>query len=131
MIKKTVKYVDYNGQEQVEDLYFNLTKAELLEMQTSYPGGLAEHMQKVVDTKDSVELIKLFKDLLLKSYGKKSDDGKRFIKNQELRDEFVQTEAYSELFMELATNADSAAEFVNGIVPAGLVEEAKKLPTNN
>lgn len=127
MYKKTITYPDYNGQEIKEDFYFNLTKAEILEMQLEKEGGLAEKIQAIVDSKNVPELIKIFKELILRSYGKKSDDGKRFIKSPELSREFTQTEAYSELFMELATDSDAASAFINGIIPANL---AKELPTS-
>lgn len=117
MLKKTIKYSDYDGNERTEDFYFNLTKAELTEMEMSHSGGLVKTIESIVATNDSKRIVELFKDLILKAYGEKSLDGKRFIKNQELRDSFSQTEAYSELFMELATNADAAATFVNGITP--------------
>lgn len=118
MLKKSITYTDYNGVERKEDFYFNLTKAELMEMEMSTTGGLAEMIQRVVDTKDAPAIIRIFKDLVLKAYGEKSADGKRFIKSKELSDAFAQTEAYSELFMELATDADAASNFINGIVPA-------------
>ena len=118
MLKKTMEYTDYNGVSRKEDFYFNLTKAEIAEMEMSTAGGLAEMIQRVVDAQDAPAIIKIFKELILKAYGVKSPDGKRFIKSKELSDEFCQTEAYSELFMELATDADAAAKFVNGIVPA-------------
>lgn len=118
MLKKTITYTDYNGLERKEDFYFNLTKAELMEMEMSITGGLTEMINKVVATQDAPAIIKIFKDLVLKAYGEKSADGKRFIKSEEIAAAFSQTEAYSILFMELATNADEAAKFVNGIVPA-------------
>ncbi|MCF8018193.1 MAG: hypothetical protein K9L62_02220 [Vallitaleaceae bacterium] len=118
MLKKTISYTDYNNNERTEDFYFNLTKAELTEMELSHQGGLTNMIEKIVATSDSEKIIAVFKDLLLKSYGEKSVDGRRFIKNPEVVDSFAQTEAYSILFMELATNADAAAAFVNGIVPA-------------
>ena len=121
MLKKTIKYTDYNGTEREEDFYFNLTKAELMEMEMSTSGGLAEMIQNIVKAQDAPAIIKVFKDLVLKAYGEKSLDGKRFMKVDEngtpLSIAFSQTEAYSNLFMELATNAEAAAEFVNGIVP--------------
>lgn len=123
MLKKKITYTDYNGLERSEDFYFNLTEAEIMEMELGTAGGLAELIQKVIDTKDGPTIIKIFKDLVLKSYGEKSLDGKRFIKNDEVRDSFAQTEAYSILFMELATDADAAAKFVNGIIPAKLAEQ--------
>lgn len=117
MLKKTITYTDYDGNERTEDFYFNLTKAEVAEMEMSYTGGMEKMLRKIVAEKDSKRIVEIFKDLILRSYGEKSADGKRFIKNQELRDAFAQTEAYSELFMELATDAEAAAAFVNGILP--------------
>lgn len=118
MVTKTITYVDYNGTERTEDFYFNLTKAEAMEWEMSKAGGLAELIKKVVAAQDMPTLISLFKELILKSYGEKSLDGKRFIKSKEISEAFSQTEAYSQLFMELATDADKAAAFVNGIVSA-------------
>lgn len=123
MIKKTITYTDYNGNERTEDFHFNLTKAEVMELEMSTKGGLAEMIQRIVAAQDQPAIIKIFKDLIIKAYGVKSPDGKRFIKNQEIVDEFVQTEAFSELFMELATDADAASKFVNGIVPASLAQQ--------
>ena len=124
MLKKTITYTDYNGVERTEDFYFNLTKAELLEMELGSAGGFAEMIQKIVAAQDAPAIIKVFKDLILKAYGEKSADGKRFIKSDEIRDAFSQTEAYSQLFMELATDADAAAAFVNGIVPKDVQKSA-------
>ena len=128
MIKKTITYTDYNGEERKEDFYFNLSKAELMEMELSVNGGFAEMIQKIVDAKDTPSIMKIFKDLILKAYGEKSDDGKRFMKSEEISQAFAQTEAYSELFMELATDDKAAADFVNGIVPA---DAAKELAAQN
>ena len=109
MIKETITYTDYNGNERTEDFYFNLTKAEVMELEMSTKGGMAEMIQRIVAAQDQPAIIKIFKDLIIKAYGVKSPDGKRFIKNDEVVDEFVQTEAFSELFMKLATDADAAA----------------------
>ena len=117
MLKKTITYTDYNDEERKEDFYFNLSKAEIMEMEMGTTGGLTELIKKVMATKDVPSIMKIFKDLILKAYGEKSADGKRFIKSEELSKEFSQTEAYSNLFMELATDAEKAAEFVNGITP--------------
>lgn len=125
MLKKTITYTDYNGVERKEDFYFNLSKAEIMEMELSTTGGLAEMIQKVVAAQDTPSIMKIFKELILKAYGEKSADGKRFIKNSDLTSAFEQTEAYSNLFMELATDAEAAAKFVNAIVPADL---AKQIP---
>lgn len=120
MLKKTITYTDYNGVERTEDHYFNLSKAEIMEMEMGTTGGLAEMIKKIVAAQDAPAIIKIFKDLVLKAYGEKSADGRRFIKSQELSEAFSQTEAYSQLFMELATDAEKGAEFVNGIVPADM-----------
>lgn len=117
MLKKTITYKDYNDVERTEDFYFNLSQAEIMEMEMSEVGGLTELIQKIVATKDAPAIVKIFKDLVLKAYGEKSPDGKRFIKSEELATAFSQTEAYSQLFMELATDADAASAFVNGIIP--------------
>lgn len=117
MLKKTITYTDYNGAERTEDFYFNLTKAELMEMEMSTTGGLAEMIQRIVAAQDAPAIIKIFKELVLNAYGQKSPDGKRFIKNETLKEEFSQTEAYSQLFMELAMDADAAAKFISGIIP--------------
>lgn len=118
MLKKSITYTDYNGSERTEDFYFNLTKAEIMEMEMSTTGGLTEMINRIVAAQDAPAIISIFKKLILKAYGEKSPDGKRFIKNDELATAFSQTEAYSQLFMELATNADEASKFVNGIVPS-------------
>ena len=128
MLKKTIAYTDYNGVERKEDFYFNLSKAEILEMEMSTVGGLAEMINKIVTTQDAPAIIKIFKELILKAYGEKSADGKQFIKSKELSNAFSQTEAYSVLFMELATDADAASKFVNGIVPADAVSDKPAIP---
>lgn len=127
MLKLTRTYEDYNGNSRTEDFYFNLTQAEVIEMEVSVDGGLVEHINRIVAAQNGREIIALFKDLVLRAYGEKSADGKRFVKNQEIRDAFAQTEAYSDLFMELATDAKAAADFVNGIIPAQKVDKQPKL----
>ena len=126
MRKETIKYVDFNGVEREEDFYFNFTEAELLEMEMGVTGGLAEQIKRVTQTQDAPTIIKIFKDLVLNSYGEKSPDGKRFIKNDNVRDAFAQSPAYSILFMKLATDSDAAAKFVNGIIPQDVSEKAAK-----
>lgn len=130
MLKKTIAYTDYNGVERKEDFYFNLSKAEIMEMEMSTSGGLTEMISKIVAAQDTPAIIKLFKDLVLRAYGEKSLDGKRFVKIDEngipLSRAFSQTEAYSVLFMELATDEEAASEFVNGIVPADVSKAAKE-----
>lgn len=127
MLKKTVTYNDYNGLERTEDFLFNLSKAELMEMELGVTGGMSEMIKRITNANDIPSLIKIFKDLVLKSYGIKSDDGKRFIKSKEISEAFAQTEAYSNIFMELSTDSDKAAKFVNGLIPN---ESLDKLPEN-
>lgn len=117
MVKEVVTYVDYNGIERTEELYFDFSRAEVLEMETGEVGGLSEKLKAIIAAKDLPEVMKVFKDLVLKAYGQKSADGRRFIKSEELRTEFSQTKAYSDLFMKLATNTEEAIKFVNGILP--------------
>lgn len=117
MLKKTITYVDYNGTERTEDFYFNLTKAEILEMELSTEGGLQQMIEKIVSAQDLPALSKYFKKIILMSYGEKSPDGRRFIKNDQLKEEFSQTEAFSQLYMELATDDKLAADFINGVIP--------------
>ena len=122
MLKKNIKYVDYDGNDRAEDFYFNLNKAEVIELQLGTVGGLTKTLEKIVQEKDTSRIIEYFKTIILKAYGEKSADGRRFIKSQELRDAFEQTEAYSELFMELASDAKMAAEFINGVLPKEAVD---------
>ena len=126
MLKKTITYTDYTGVEKTEDFYFNLSKAEIMEMELSTYGGLAEMIKRIIDAQDGPAIIKVFKELILKAYGVKSPDGKRFIKSEELLTEFSQTEAYSNLFMELSTDADAASGFIKGIMPVEIPENATK-----
>lgn len=127
MYKKTITYTDYNGTERTEDFWFNFSKAELVEMELGVNGGYAELLKKVSATQDAPTLIAIFKELILKAYGEKSLDGKHFRKSEQLRTDFSQTEAYSNLFMELAFDSKAAAEFVNGVIPANMRAELEKL----
>lgn len=129
MFKRTIKYTDFDGTDREEDFYFHLSKAELVEMEMSKPGGMEKYITKLVQGLVSEEIIAVFKDMILKSYGEKSDDGKRFVKSSELSKAFSETEAYSILFYQLITDAKLASEFINGLIPADLskdLEEAEK-----
>lgn len=130
MLKKTIPYDDFNGLKRKEDFYFNLTEAELTEMELSAEGGLQEQTKRMLASKDGAAIIKFFKDIVLRSYGQKSLDGRNFIKNDEIRADFASTNAYSILFMELATDADKAAEFVNGILPNSVDQDKLKEMTS-
>ena len=117
MIKKTITYVDYNGNERTEDFYFNLNKAEIARMEMSTKGGMAEMISRIVAAQDVPSLISVFEEMIQKSYGIKTPDGRGFVKRHEDLESFMATEAYSQLFMELVTDADAAAEFLNKIIP--------------
>jgi hypothetical protein len=127
VLKKTITYKNFNDEEVSEDYFFHLSKAELVELEMSHQDGLSEALQRIIEAQDGKAIIAEFKKIILGAYGKKSPDGKRFIKTQELRDEFESSEAYSTLFMELVTETDKAIEFINGIVPAGLEADAAKV----
>lgn len=117
MFKYEVSYTDYNGVERKDACYFNLSKAELMEMELSTQNGVEEMIRMMIATNDNAKIVKTFKDLILKSYGIKSEDGRRFIKSQELRDQFEQSEAYSEFFMAMLANEnDLQTKFINGVI---------------
>ncbi len=116
MIKKTITYTDYDGNQRTEDLLFNLSKAELIEMELSEAGGMEKMLKRIIAEQDTKKIMEIVKAIILKSYGKKSDDGRRFIKSEELSKEFSQTEAYSELLIELMSDEKAASAFMNGLV---------------
>lgn len=117
MLEKKIKFTDFDGNQREEVFRFNLSKAEIMEMELGTAGGMTKLIETLVAKEDHPRLIQLYKDIILKSYGEKSPDGRRFVKSQELRDAFEQTDAYSELYMELITDKEAAAEFVHGIMP--------------
>lgn len=126
MYKIHEKYTDFNGTEREEDFYFNLMKSEIMELELGEVGGLSAMLRQVIATQDVPKIMSIFKKLVLQAYGEKSADGKRFVKNPELTEAFSQTEAYSQIFMRLATDSKAATEFVNHVVPSDLAEQAKK-----
>ncbi len=134
MLKKSIKYVDYNGETQTDECYFNLSKSELMEIQVSEKGGFENYLTALIEEKDQKKIYNLFKEIVLMSYGQKSSDGRTFIKKKmvdgqmiRLRDEFEQTEAFSELMMELLTGGDTAiADFINKLIPKELADEVAK-----
>lgn len=117
MLKKTITFIDYDGNERTEDFWFNISKAELAELEMSVKGGLKKVLEKAVQDQDGPRIMRVFKEIVLKAYGVKSNDGRRFMKSEELTREFAETEAYVDLFMELATNEKAAAAFMEGVMP--------------
>lgn len=126
MLKRDITYENFNGDLVTETYYFNLSKSEILSLDASYKNGLNDEIKRIVDAGDTKSLIHEFQKLILLSYGIKSEDGKRFIKTEELREEFIQSAAYDVLFMELATNDTLAAEFMLGIMPKDMAKAAQK-----
>lgn len=127
MLKREIAYEDFDGNKVTDTFYFNLNRTELIEMEVGYEGGLQAALKRIIESKDNKNLISEFKKIILQSYGMKSEDGKRFIKNDSLREDFMQTAAFDALFMDLATNDGSAADFIKGILPSGFVTEDKTL----
>jgi len=126
MLKKTITYTDYDGNERTEDFYFNLTKAECIKLQFGTTGGLEKLIRKIIAEQDATKVLPIFEEIVLSAYGEKSMDGRRFIKSKELSEEFKQTEAYSQLFMELMTDSSAATDFINGIIPEPMSQEETK-----
>lgn len=124
MYQKEMTYTDYSGNERTEVFCFNLTKAECLELEMSTEGGMEQMLRRIIAAQDMPTIIKTFKQIILNSYGEKSPDGKRFVKSKELADAFSQTEAYSDLFIELSTNAEAASIFINAVVPEEKIQPA-------
>ena len=130
MLKKTITFTDYNGNERTETFYFNLNKSEIAKMEMGIKGGFAENVQRIVDAQDGPAIIEIFEDIIKKSFGVKTPDGRGFLKRASDLEDFMATEAYSQLYMELATDAKAAAEFINGIVPADMSKKANEITKN-
>lgn len=128
MLKKSITFEDYNGNMVTEDYYFNFTKAEVVQLDLIHPEGLEGWIKRIIREDDRAKILETFKDIILSSYGEKDETGRRFIKNAELREKFEQSPAYSELYMELITDADAAADFMNGIIPKQLSPDKPELP---
>lgn len=132
MLKKTVTYEDFDGNIRTEDLYFFISKSELTEMELTTPGGFTAKLERISNAQDGGEIMKVFKEIILKAYGEKSPDGRAFIKKRNgvsLAEEFEQTPAYDALFTELLLDPDKASAFINGIMPKDIMQEANKLQT--
>lgn len=128
MLEKKIKFVDYNGTPREETHYFNISKAELIMMESSTAGGMKQRLEKIVQTQDEVAIMETFRDLIHRAYGEKSPDGRRFVKSDEMATAFEQTEAYSELIMEILKDSEKASEFINSILPREAVAGVVKVP---
>jgi hypothetical protein len=120
MLEKTIRFKDLAGNDVEETFCFHLSKAEIAEMELVHKGGLADYIRRIAADQNGAEIMAVFKEIIRKSVGRRSDDNRRFLKNSEIADDFMQTDAYSELFIQLVTNAEAAVEFMNGIVPSDL-----------
>lgn len=123
MIKQDITYTNFEGEQETETLYFHLNKVELMEMQVSEKRGLAQYITDIQKAENNKEIFRLFKEIVLRAYGERSEDGKKFIKNERLREEFEGSLAYEELMVKLVTETDFAVKFVNGIMPAGMADQ--------
>lgn len=124
MLKKTITYIDYNDVERTEEFYFNLSKPEIVKMQSSVKGGYDVQLKGIAKNMNGAEIMEFFENLISKAYGEKVDEGRRFAKSPEISKAFMETPAYEALFEELVTNAEAAAAFVNGIMPADVTKKA-------
>jgi hypothetical protein len=129
VLKREISYENFDGEQVTETIYFNISKPEIIELEVEYEGGFGKMMERIVEAEDAKQLIHEFKRIVLLAYGKKSEDGKRFIKSDELREEFSQSAAYNELFMELATDDKAAAAFIKGILPKDLADAVEESST--
>ena len=130
MLKKTITYEDYDGNSRTETFHFGLNKAELAKMEMSTTGGLTNMLNRIMEAQDGPAILKVYEEFIDKSYGEKSLDGKRFVKVDDagvpLVKAFKETEAYSQLFLDVMTDADKAAEFMIGVLPNDMQDEVKK-----
>ncbi len=131
MTSKTVTYKDWNGMDRTETFYFHFSQAELMEMEISQEGGFSERVKKIAAANKLPDMLKIWKNFVLDAYGIKSDDGRRFMKNEEIRQSFVECPAYSIIFMELATNTEAASNFINTVVPADMAAQVAALQAKN
>lgn len=126
MLKKTITYADYDGMERTEDFWFNLSKTELTKLDAELPGGVLGVLRKIIDKKDRKALVDFIETLILRSYGEKTLDGKRFVKTPDMAEEFMQTPAYDELFMSILSDTDSQTSFINGVIPQSMAKEIEQ-----
>lgn len=131
MYKITETYTDYDDNQRTEDFYFNYSEAELTDLQFSVSGGLAGMIDKIIKTNDMPKLVELFRELIQKAYGVKSNDGRRFMKSPELTKEFTETVAYSQIYMRLATDSKAAQEFINNVVPKVMKDKMQQANQQN
>ena len=126
MYKKKITYTDYNGTERTEDFYFNLSKSEMIMLETTTPGGYTGLIQRVIESKDNREIMKIFTDLIRRSYGVKSEDGKHFVKNDQVVEDFMNSAAFDQMFTEFFTDENAASDFAKGIIPSDIPTDSNR-----
>ena len=126
MLTKAITYVDYNGNKKTKNFYFNLTKTELAKMELTNRAGMLETIKAMINSDDREEIIKLFEKIVVGSVGEKSADGEHFVKNDQIRQDFMNHPAYDVLFMELISNESTMAGFINAVVPNEIADGAQK-----
>lgn len=132
MYVKTITYTDFNNVERTEDFYFNLTEAEVIEwLTTNSSATLGEVLDGMRRKNDIQGILSSTKDLIYRAYGEKSADGRRFVKTPEVKANFMETPAYSKLFMEISTDANKAVEFLNAVIPSDLAARVRKISAEN
>jgi hypothetical protein len=135
MYEKNIKFKDFFGSDRIEKRYFNLSEAEVLDAQFDKQGDFSQLVQGIANTKDIESLGKLFKEIILRSYGEPSPDGIYFNKSKEIRDRFENSALYNALYTELLFDADAASEFINHVIPVDsiqkLTEKAKESQDSN
>lgn len=130
MYKTTVTYTDYDDVQRTEDLYFNLTTAELIKMENSIAGGLQKRIEIMMQRHDVPTIMQTMEDLIKQAYGQKSMDGRKFVKSDEIYDDFLQSGAYNEFYMGVITDEKKSSEFLDGIIPSDIKEKVKELEQN-
>lgn len=126
MLKHEITYEDFNDEKVTETLYFNISKTELMELEVEHPEGMHDWLQRMVKIEDKKKLFAEFKRIILLSYGEKSPDGKRFIKSDEIRNDFEHSAAFEALFVSLIESEDTVAKFITNVLPKDLQEDVKK-----
>lgn len=130
MLKKTFQYTDFNGNEQEETFYFNLSKSEVIEYELQERAGMSTTLQRIVEERDNQKILAHFKDIVMKSVGRKSDDGRRFVKNDDIREDFLASPAYDEMFVWLMSEPGAGADFINSVFPQDVEEFVKKIESD-
>lgn len=127
MLKKRITYTNFEDEEVTETFYFNLTKADLMEMEVSKRGGLNGYIERIQETNDAGLVFEELKSLMSRSVGRLAPDGRGFSRSQQIRDEFMNSEAFSNFILEMLTDPQLAAEFIQGLIPKNIESEVDRI----